>query len=296
MNILLINDNPVVSRLLALCTRDEHIVLEEVVSIGTIQHESYDILFVDEGSYNSEVLNLCDTLNIGRKIFLSNMDERVNNFDMHIKKPFLPSQIIDILENVEDVNTILKESVQDVPSIFPLSTGEDDLLKIQELKDTEESMNEEFSSDTQVLDARELEKIKALLDMDDEIEVKDEVFSEEEIEQRKIEVIKEQLMAEGLEIVGEEEIVEELSIDDEVVIFTSEEKGKKKLKKKKSFKNKEKKSKKKKKKKSIEFTEEELEHIEDAVQVAIATLKRKQMKKLLKGKEIEISIKLEDKH
>ena len=50
----------------------------------------------------------------------------------------------------------------------------------------------------------------------------------------------------------------------------------------------------KKKKKKIAFTEVELERIEDAVEVAIATLKRKQMKKLLKGKEVKVTVKLED--
>ena len=48
------------------------------------------------------------------------------------------------------------------------------------------------------------------------------------------------------------------------------------------------------KKKKIDFTEVELERIEDAVEVAIATLKRKQMRKLLKGKKIDVTIQLED--
>ena len=135
-----------------------------------------------------------------------------------------------------------------------------------------------------------------------EDEVPEEELSDETYEERKIAAIKEQLIAEGLEIVGEEEIVEELSIksDDEslMTVFSSEDDDtttdKKVKDKKKSRRNEKKKSKKKKKKKKdLAFSEEELEHIEDAVQVAIATLKRKQMKKLLKGKEIEVTIKLE---
>ncbi len=37
MNILLINDNPVVSRLLTLCTRGEHIGLDEVKRVEDIE-------------------------------------------------------------------------------------------------------------------------------------------------------------------------------------------------------------------------------------------------------------------
>ena len=299
MNILLVNDNPVVSRLLALCTRDEHMVLEEVSGVDTIRHGSYDVVFVDEGSYEADVLNLSDILSIGKKVLLSNADVKINDFDMTIKKPFLPSQIIEILDNIEEADDVLEEHEEEIVSIFPLATETEELEEVQALEEIEEVKEEMEISDAQVLDADELEKIKALLDMDDESEEVLEELSEEEIAARKVEAIKEQLIADGLEIVGEEEIVDELSAEDEVVIFSSEEneevsvKKSKKNKKIKSSKKKDKKAKKK-SKKSIEFTEAELERIEDAVQVAMATLKRKQMKKLLKGKEIEVSIKLED--
>ncbi len=293
MNILLINSNPVVSRLLALCTREEHMILEEVESMDSISQESYDLVFVDEGSYVGEVLNLFDILTIGKKIFLSNAEVKVNDFDMTIQKPFLPSQIIEILENVNEDDDILKEvEVIDAPSIFPLSTDTDILDEsMDKIEDTD-------VSGTQVLDSHELDKIKGLLEMDDEIEVIEEGFSEEEIEKRKIEVIKEQLIAEGLEIVGEEDIMDELGVEDIVVFSAADEigeKSKSKSEKKKSSKKKNK-LRKNKNKKSLDFTEEDLERIEDAVEVAIATLKPKQMKKLLKGKEIEVSIKLEDVH
>jgi len=276
MNILLINENPVVSRLLALCTREEHMLLEEVAGVDTIRHGKYDVVFVDEGSYRAEVLTLSDMLSIGKKVLLSNADVEINDFDMSIKKPFLPSQIIEILANIEEIDDVLEV---------------EEIQEMQELDDSEELEEEITFAGTQILDADELEKIKALLDMDDEIKEVQEALSDEEIEIRKIEAIKEQLIADGLEIVGEEDIVDGLSAEDTMVIFSSEENEELSVKK---SKKKKKKKEKKQSRKSIEFTEEELEGIEDAVQVAIATLKRKKMKKLLKGKEIEISIKLED--
>jgi len=60
MKILLININPVVSRLLALCTRDEYIDLDEVVSADAVEKFSYDIVFVDEASYVDDVQDLLD--------------------------------------------------------------------------------------------------------------------------------------------------------------------------------------------------------------------------------------------
>ena len=303
MHILLINNNPVVSRLLTLCTRDKHMVLEEIESIEMIEQEKYDVVFIDEGSYAGDVLNLSSMVEVGTKVLLSNADVEINDFDMTVKKPFLPSQIIEILDSannnqvdVQEEESLIEDLVEE-PTIFPLT---EDTLELEDVA-TEEPV--EYKSSEEVLDSSEIEKIKSLLDMEDE--VPEEELSDETYEERKIAAIKEQLIAEGLEIVGEEEIVEELSIksDDEslMTVFSSEDDDtttdKKVKDKKKSSrnekKNKKSKKKKKKKKKDLAFNEENLERIEDAVQVAIATLKRKQMKKLLKGKKIEVTIKLE---
>lgn len=289
MTILLINDNPVVSRLLALCTRDNDMVLEEVTGVQMIQHESYDVVFIDEGSYVGEVLNISKMIRIGKKILLSTVDVEMNDFHMTIEKPFLPSQIIEALENIEvsqESEGMVEEAASKTLSDIPLSEVENNLHEIKE----DASEKEISVSERQVLDEGELAKIKELLEMDDDDTEIADTLSEEEIETRKVEAIKEQLIADGLEIVGEEDIVEELSTSEDIIIFSSEEKKSKK-------KNKSaKKKSKKKQKKTITFSEEELEQIEDAVQVIMGTLKPKQMKKLLKGKEIEVHVKLGDHH
>ena len=274
MHILLINTNPVVSRLLALCTRDDSMTLEEVDNITEIKRDDYDVVFVDEMSYKDEVLVLDEYLKSTYKVLFSNEDIEISAFDITIKKPFLPSQIIDILENTSEGQQ--KEESQELEveeesiSIFPLPS------------------EDEVADEAQVLDVGEIEKIKALLDMDDE-----EHFvplNDDELEMRKIEVIKEQLVSEGLEIVEEDYILEEFSVDKKdakkvtTLVKNKQEKKKKEKSKKKS---------KKKNKKTLEYTEQELEKIEDAIQMAIATLKRKQMKKLLKGKKIEVNVQIE---
>ena len=327
MKILLINVNPVVSRLLVLCTRDESVVLDEVVSADMVKGDDYDIVFVDEASYGAEVAELLTLLGTCKKIFISYDNEPINGFDVTIKKPFLPSQILKLIENSEHKDEGKEQEVEIAEEedhfIFPLSTEEslkenEEILSIFPLSDTDdmiEDMQEdevlevaEEDENPAVLDSNEIDKIKVLLDMDEEeLELPTKDLSDDEYETRKIEVIKEQLIADGLEIVGEEEIVEVLSSDSE--------KKKEKKKKNKSKKNKrskktdsknskdkkfeDKKSKKKKsdkkksKKKEVAFTEEELQSIEDAIEVAVATVTKKQMKQLLKGEKIEVSVKIE---
>jgi len=55
MHILLLNTNPVVSRLIALCIREDGVTLEEVTTVDTIERERYDLLFVDDASYSNKV-------------------------------------------------------------------------------------------------------------------------------------------------------------------------------------------------------------------------------------------------
>ncbi len=286
MNILLINDNPVVSRLLALCTRGEHIGLDEVKCVDDMKDDRYDILFVDDASYVDPIDSLLEDRSIRKKIFISYNEEKVKGFDETIKKPFLPSRIMKVIEsvnmgedledNIEEnipISHLLKEEIVEeevLPDIFPLPLEDEE---------SDDIFEPEENAGTEILNSDEIEKIKALLDMDDEIDLPDdELLSDDEYEARKVKVIKEKLIADGLEIVEEDEIVEELS---SVAIDTFEDIDEQIDKKKKS------------KKKTL-FNDDELSRIEDAVMVALEKLKPKKIKKLLNGKKIEIKIKLED--
>lgn len=295
MKILLININPVVSRLLTLCTRDEHIGLYEVVSADAVDKASYDIVFVDEASYVDDVQDLLEVLEARKKVFISYAGEAVRGFDETIKKPFLPSQIINIIESITVNDSDEKEekiAVEEDISIFPFSSENEDakdeilpdIFPIStEEKETGELLEfEENVSLPEVLDSNEIAKIKALLDMDDEIAENEDIISlsDDEYEARKVKVIKEQLIADGLEIVEEDEIVEELSND---TVHSTEETDNKLSKKKKS----------KTKKKNTDLNEEELSRIEEAIMAALRQMKPKKIRKLLKGKETKVKIKLE---
>ena len=293
MNILLININPVVSRLLALCTRDEHILLDEVVSADAVDNASYDIVFVDEASYINEVQALLETLKARKKVFISYAGEAIEGFDEIVKKPFLPSQIINIIESISlndpvetEENIEVEEDISMVSLSLESEEAEDgileDIFPLSEEEEASEDMlaQEEDVSPPEVLDSDEIAKIKALLEMDDESEGNQDAISlsDDEVEARKVKVIKEQLIADGLEIVEEDEIVEELSKDAFNAPEDTDETS----------------SKIEKKKEETGLSGEELFRIEEAIMTALTQMKPKKIKKLLKGKETKIKIKLED--
>jgi len=278
VKILLINFNPVVSRLFALCTRNADIELEEVEDIGNVENRKYyDLLFVDDASYGENIKEFIESRDIGQKIFISYKQTSNSNFDITLKKPFLPSQILNIIENVT-ITEKVQEGEEDEPMIFPLEKNESSF----EEKETDtapsifplakEEITEELiiPESPHILDSREIEKIKDLLDMEEnEILPVEEEFLEEVVEQRKVEAITAQLIADGLEIVEEKEIVETIH-------------GAKKSKKKK------------KKEDTGPFSKEEFDAIQKAFKEALFSLKPKKIKKLLKSKKVKLKLKLKD--
>ena len=269
MNILLININPVVSRLISLCLRDGNMVLEEVTDVNAVKHDRYEIVFVDDASYVEGIKETLSNFMIRKKVFLSGknvQDETLDYFDEVIYKPFLPSQITTVIESLNEIENDTEE-VTEEHFIFPLATEEMNVADVEE----DDSIEFDEVKETNVLDGSEIERIKALLEEDaleiETVEPEDEV----DYETRKVEVITQHLEADGLEIVREEEYVEALS------------KKRKKDKKKKSAKKKEKKQK------------EETFTFEEALIAAVEGMKVKKIKKLLKGAEVTIKINFKDK-
>jgi len=295
MNILLLNNNPVVSRLVSLCLRDTEIVLDEVSRIGDITGTSYDIAFIDDASYDSEVTAFLGAMQIGKIVFFSSREsgeEIGTGFDTVIKKPFLPSQIQQIIESVRssakesspdgsvDEQTLLevgevsleaKEETSSNPFLFPLSEEENETVEAEENMMSEDRDASENLEIPKVLDHSEIEQIKALLEEEDEKIEPVDISDEEAYEARKIEAITKKLEEDGLEIVEEEEILSELS----------------KKPKKKKTKSKKKNRKKKQKK-------EEIYTMEEALLAAIENMKPKKIKKLLKGADVTIKIRFKD--
>jgi len=261
IHILLINSNPVVSRLFDLCMREAHFELEEAAGFQDLGRKKYDILFVDEEAYTDEAKALLPGIKAAERVLLSKSLEltpEAKAFDRLVKKPFLPSQIMEVVEQYERLES--EEEAEALSAFFPLSAEE-----------------EQPQNDPKVLDPGEIERIKALLDMDEEDVAAELPSSEEELESRKVEVIKQQLIADGLEIVDEEEIVEALS--------------------KAPKRKKEKSKKRKKRKKELKGKKNEVAEagFEEALLAAVREMKVKKIKKLLKGAEVTLKIKFKDK-
>ena len=279
MNILLINTNPVVSRLISLCMREDNTVLEEVTEVSAVGLDSYDIIFVDDASCVSNVKQLLQNITSEKKVLLLGnniLEDLSENFNEVIKKPFLPSDIRSVIDTLNHTEEELEETV-DAHFIFPLKKRVKSTEEEKEPEHEEEVSAQENSDTSKILDVNEIARIRSLLEEDDEDEKT--VVPEEEYETRKREVITEHLEADGLEIVSEDEIINILSSKPE----------KTQKKKSKTDKKKKKEKKRSKKEKEASYT------FEEALIAAIEGMKVKKIKKLLKDADIKISISFKDK-
>ncbi len=180
IHMLLINANPVVSRLVEMSVQDEEIRLDQVRKASEIDLEKkYGLILVDDQSYNDKVAEAIARVRTGEVVFFSGRDsgeEIGEEADIVIKKPFLPSQ----------VDAVVRECLR---------------------RHREEKSEPSETVDEPVLDEKEVARIKALLE---ETETPSDVSYEDEaaIQSRKTTLITQELEKEGIEIVPEEKIVE----------------------------------------------------------------------------------------
>jgi len=174
MKILLINSNPVVSRLTALSARKERIKLDEIKNISELKNSDYNIVFVDIESFNQETANFLKNSNITKRVCFYTQDDKNRNniFNFEILKPFLPSEVSAIIrdtkiemEQEESLDLDIGNSEQQEEhlnldelistkrdDLEPLNIIEKSVIKDENEKDIEEKLLNELTIPKENLD------------------------------------------------------------------------------------------------------------------------------------------------
>jgi len=144
MKILLINNNPVVSRLTALSARKEDIEIDEIQEVTELNSDSYDIVFVDVDSWSKDVNDvLSENIKTQKTVLFygDGDEEEKKSFDISILKPFLPSEVSAVIRSVESSSTDLDD--ENHFNILGDSQSEtsNDNLELVELEDKKEEIN-----------------------------------------------------------------------------------------------------------------------------------------------------------
>ena len=201
MKILLLNDNPVVNKLVTLSAQKTSDELDVTSSLDNISKNSYDLLIVDDTIYHDDILNdIKKKISYTKSLFICSRDaEEVYTFDSVLKKPFLPTDLVELFSSISrEINAIDLSSKQE----------EDELTPDDEFEDLDDDFGEDIDLDTDitqsVLDNDEAQKVKELLD-----ETSEELEELEELED-----LDDELDLSDIDLSFESE--KELSLDDEI--------------------------------------------------------------------------------
>jgi len=227
VKILLLNDNPVVNKLVTLSAQKTSDTLDIVSSVDDIEAGEYDLIVVDDSLYNEDLMNiLADKVKSKKSLFICARDkESSDEFSSVLKKPFLPTDLVELFMMFD------KEIANEVEEV---STQSDESMQSDEAFDVDELNLDDDDLGESVLDDEEAQKVKDLLDENDlELSFDDEVSSDlEELALDEEELVTDEELALDEEESDEEELAEDddllaeydlaLDLEDEADVDTSE--------------------------------------------------------------------------
>jgi len=209
MNILLVNNDAVVTKLVKLSTQKTGDRLDVATSIDEIRDENYDLLILDGNLFSRDFLEaLNDKVIYAHSIYITTRESGDSDlFERHLFKPFLPTELLLLLHQFATVVT--KE--------------QEELAKEIVFDDFEASLFEEApASEADALEQDALERVQRFEKIDEaplqeitadeatEEEVLDNIFSEQEVSE--VKAILDALNSDDPE---EEQVVEEVLFEDE---------------------------------------------------------------------------------
>ncbi len=150
-SIFLVNDNKIVSRLLQLSSDKHNYLLEENAKIEPSK-ESYDFVLVDSDKYTpSFVQEIQKKLTYKKLGYIGIKNDPVpDEFDMHLDKPFLPSDFVSMIEQ-----NITDDDFVQTPT--QLNNNEDQLEELEDV-DIEDLEELSLEDDLEELDAGNLDE------------------------------------------------------------------------------------------------------------------------------------------
>ncbi|NPA59614.1 MAG: DNA topoisomerase IV, partial [Epsilonproteobacteria bacterium] len=221
MKILLLNDNPVVTKLVTLSAQKTSDELDIVESIEELESKTYDLFAIDDNLYTKEIMDeVKSKTKYKSSLYICSRDaENTDEFEHVLKKPFLPTDLVELLATIgNEMDTLnLDETEIESEDIktqelddLDLELGSDSELDLDTDLDLDELSLDDISDDLDLdkdLDA-ELDtdiELDAGLSMDD-LSIEDDEFSDSILDKEELQEVQ--------DLLDETEISDDLDIDD----------------------------------------------------------------------------------
>jgi len=119
MRLLLLNNNPAVSRLIKLSVDKVGYEMDEFEDYGLVPLKAYDVIMVDNECYEEEELrSLCDHSSCEYVVYICQRGSKKPDFvNVALEKPFLPTDFLLLLEKIKAVLESIKPQVETEESV-----------------------------------------------------------------------------------------------------------------------------------------------------------------------------------
>jgi|GEM_PF-1326363 len=168
MQVLLINQNATIERLVSLSTGKLLYELDKVASLHEVGQKDYDFIIIDSDLYEKEGFTALKNSALGATfiMMLSKGFERPGGIDIFVEKPFLPTELVDILSTARAHDTSIDNMSAPIPTLasFDDISSEHDhgIPSLDDIENKHSSQGEAVNEDE-----IHLEDMNALLDIDD---------------------------------------------------------------------------------------------------------------------------------
>lgn len=179
MKILLLNDNPVVRKLVALSAQKTKDELSVIWSVDEVEGDSYDLLIVDDAHYSDESMaSLKEKIQYKTSLLMATRGNATPaGFDKVINKPFLPTDLVDLFSQIDkDLSSSTPQIAEEKTRAIVLDNtiNIDENLNFDDFDIAEED-EIEAAVKTNVLDHEEVQELQDLLDDTDNFDIDDEL-------------------------------------------------------------------------------------------------------------------------
>ncbi len=151
MNILLINDNPVVTKLVTLSAQKTGDALEVVNAIEQIDAGAYDLLIFDNELFDPMLYDaLTSRVTFAKKLYMGSRGiDKPDDFDIMVNKPFLPTDLVDLFT---DISHDLETESSEETSIFEEVSLDEAIDLDDAINDLEDDLELDESIDLDTID------------------------------------------------------------------------------------------------------------------------------------------------
>ncbi len=173
MKILLINNNPSISKLINLTAKKYGYDLDELVSINGFEQKDEDVVFIDDTlSEETDLNELRNLTNCDEFVYIGKKNSiKPNEYKYMLTKPFLPSDFHNIVEDMSSLKNVAEEVLEDNDLI---DSVEDEELEKEEFKidniGLENVSNVEENSEEDISLKKEPDENKEILEEPEEVD------------------------------------------------------------------------------------------------------------------------------